>query len=457
MSVTNVYHKSREHSITLNFAETENTLSWAFASESDGEVFDVSMVNVDSYTIQGAPVLVPFSVLAALTYNVGIVKTTAGQPASITFKVRREINKNTSISVPDFGIHTGRWLYILLDSGTQVLKLDSELLKPANYISDGAWTLSPIVETINLPTLPDGAVYTCLQFVKNNGEEKIFIAGGVANSFRIYGSYIKVSDDSVWNLELNAQDSFTYMTEFLSPGLIYNTPKSTLYDFINEILYVKTQVGTNGYAAVRFYLNDLLYQREDNNSFNARYIDVNHQNIVQFNPILQRFISVGDTSLIESRNFNYKVSQNNGSKWGYRYDVNLAVSVAGSMGNIGHYNEFGVTLFSIGSNYSVYGCTNIKAFHKQKSIFATYQNHFVIRKWDPLLNYQGQTLLATGQSISSLLGCTYSDLFFGFTSTSAGVLQSRLIVFDTSSVDVAFGYLDFASNVAAAQNNQLII
>jgi len=168
MSTVNIKHTSRGLDITLNFASTENNLSWAFTQEGDGEIYDVVLTNIASYTIAGGAITLPYPVINGTSYSVSIVKTTTGQTASITFKTRRSINKTSSLSVPDFGQYDGRYLYVLLNNNT-VQKLDSQLLLPANYAGAGAWTVSPVVATITLPTLPNSALYTGIQFVKNGG------------------------------------------------------------------------------------------------------------------------------------------------------------------------------------------------------------------------------------------------------------------------------------------------
>lgn len=154
MSVTNVYHKSREASFTLNFSATENNLSWAFTPENDGEIYDVVLNNVASYTVAGAAITLPYSLTGASSYGVSIVKTTNGQSASITFKTRRALNKSTNISVPDFGDNSINRMFILSRDG-YVFVVDKTKITTSNYQGGGTYYDNPIINTLTLPTLPD--------------------------------------------------------------------------------------------------------------------------------------------------------------------------------------------------------------------------------------------------------------------------------------------------------------
>ena len=53
MSTQIVQHKSRDFDVVLNFPENENTLSWAFTAENDGEIYTVDLDNVENYQING--------------------------------------------------------------------------------------------------------------------------------------------------------------------------------------------------------------------------------------------------------------------------------------------------------------------------------------------------------------------------------------------------------------------
>ena len=72
MSVQLVQHKSRDFEVTLNFAATENNLAWAFTAENDGEIYDVVLNNVASYTLNVVAANItpstPYSVINETSY-----------------------------------------------------------------------------------------------------------------------------------------------------------------------------------------------------------------------------------------------------------------------------------------------------------------------------------------------------------------------------------------------------
>ena len=83
MSVQLVQHKSRDFEVTLNFAATENNLAWAFTAENDGEIYDVVLNNVASYTLNGVAANItpstPYSVINETSYSVVITKVANGK------------------------------------------------------------------------------------------------------------------------------------------------------------------------------------------------------------------------------------------------------------------------------------------------------------------------------------------------------------------------------------------
>ena len=162
MSVQLVQHKSRDFEVTLNFAATENNLSWAFTTENDGEIYNVVLNNVASYTLNGVAANItpstPYIVVNETNYSVGITKITNGQVASITLKTRRAVNKNLILSVPDFSNLNTRSEFILLtNDGTngQVVVLENSNITLNNYLGGGVFANSIVRGIINLPVLSD--------------------------------------------------------------------------------------------------------------------------------------------------------------------------------------------------------------------------------------------------------------------------------------------------------------
>src|SRR5690554_1516491 len=154
MSVTNVYHRTRDRIYKMNFSSVGET-SWSFTAESDGEIYAVESNNVASYTINGASRTLPFAINAGNSYAIVITKTNAGQAADITLKSRRAVDKTTTQNVPNFNIGDGRYLYALSKVSNKIYKLDVGLLVKSNYQGDGVWTIDPVVSEIDLPAIND--------------------------------------------------------------------------------------------------------------------------------------------------------------------------------------------------------------------------------------------------------------------------------------------------------------
>ena len=457
MSTQIVQHKSRDFDVVLNFPDTENTLSWAFTAENDGEIYAVDLVNVASYQIAGAPVTLPYTVSAGASYSVTIVKQTNGQTASISFNTRRAINKSISISVPDFGQYSGRYLYVLKNNNI-VEKYDAELLKPSNWLGGEVYVINPLISTITLPTLPNSAVYTGIIFVKNNNEEKIFVVGGEANSFKWYASYIRLSDDAVYNLDFSTQNSYT---QIFNSYLIYNSPKNIIYDYISEIIYIKSTYGDNGNSVLKVDLSTLSYTNLIYDRFVDVFMNINYTNQYQFSPIDMQFISIGDSSLINNRSYNYKQFQNNGNLWAYRFSRNTRLCTGESFGKIREWNSGGESIAHYGFQFlPVYSCTDIKCFDRANKLFLTYLNNYAINNFTTLTSKIGTTSLALASPngyLANLTNSHYSGLFFAFACTSTRVLSTRMIVFDDSLTQADFGYINFSTPIYGACTNQLIV
>ena len=452
-----VQHKSRDFDVVLNFPENENTLSWAFTAENDGEIYTVDLDNVENYQINGAPVVLPYPVADGASYSVSIVKQTNGLPATISFGTRRAINKSVSISVPDFGQYSGRYLYVLKNNNV-VEKYDTELLKSNNWLGAEGYVVNPLVATITLPALPNSAIYTGIIFVKNNNQEKIFIVGGEINSFKWYASYIKVSDDAVYNLDFSAQNSYTQIS---NSTLKYNSPKNIIYDYINEIIYIKSQVGENGSSVLEVDLAALNYINLGYSGFADAFLSRDYTNQFQFSPIDMQFISIGDSSLITNRSYNYKAFPNNGSVWAYRFRNNSRLCSGESFGRIQEFDSSGKRINTY--NFPVigiYSCTDIKCFDRSNKVFLTYLNNFAINNFSTLTSKKGTTSLALGSPnnyLTNLTNSHYSGLFFAFSCTSTRILSTRMVVFDDSLDQADFAYLDFSTPIYGACTNQLIV
>lgn len=178
MSTQIVQHKSRDFDVVLNFPSTENTLSWSFTAENDGEIYAVDLVNVASYQIAGAPIALPYTVTAGTSYSVSIVKQTNGLPSTISFNTRRAVNKTVSISVPDLSDVAINNNYMLLANET-VLVLNNSNVNVSNYQGTGVWTDSIIRGTVALPdkTSITNFHWNIITHVKYNSLDYVMVIG----------------------------------------------------------------------------------------------------------------------------------------------------------------------------------------------------------------------------------------------------------------------------------------
>lgn len=271
MSVQVVKHTSRDYDVILNFASTENNLSWSFTQEGDGEIYDVELTNVASYTIAGGAVTLPYVVTNGSSYAVSIVKTTAGQTSSITFKTRRATNKINLVSVPDFGQYDGRYIYAISAISNLVLKLDSNLLTISNYVGGGVWTTNPVLSTITLPTLPTGGVWNRVH-LRNTGD--ILVLGTVVPNSDLYGCLID-SSDIVWDMPKTTQNSYSKIAQNSLGGAA--TITSSVYDYINDIIVFKAHSSVLYYCKLQGNIPNISLFKGQIAPINSTYNPINNQ------------------------------------------------------------------------------------------------------------------------------------------------------------------------------------
>lgn len=199
----NVRYDARDINYKLLFQPAGET-AWSFTAESDGEIYAVESNNVASYTINGRSVTLPFALNAGNSYAIVITKTNAGQAADITFKSRRVNEKTIIQNVPDFQSGNGRYWYVLHSLDNKVSVLDSDLIKPSNYLGSGNFITSPIIKTISLPPLPIDFYFRDLFFAKNGN---IYLLTANKYGFKIFGCKI-MPDNNVYDFDNNI-DSVT--------------------------------------------------------------------------------------------------------------------------------------------------------------------------------------------------------------------------------------------------------
>ncbi len=354
MSVTNVYHKTRDRIYKMNFSASGET-TWSFTAESDGEIYAVESNNVASYTINGGSVSLPFSLTSGNSYAVAVTKTNAEQVADITFRSRRVIEKITSQNVPDFGAFDGRYLYVLNDENT-LFKYDSDLLNLSNYEGSGVWTQNPLVAQINLP---------------------------IPSNYTIKWDHINFDDGDiiVWGRNLDASPSGARVCRVKPDDSVYDYYENNLNEITvapfslnyNERTYIQA-IGNNyidGHYALaqRATAGDISGQKVEKNDLsltNTSSPRISGSNAFQrifFDPYTKRFLGDGDFSVEEDRFFNFmcfNTSRREGAilrSTGYRYK-----SLTNNPGFIQVYDDTGSQVANLSSGSPYYGAVTAVHF-----------------------------------------------------------------------------------------------
>lgn len=264
MSVQLVQHKSRDFDVVLNFPETENTLSWAFTAENDGEIYAVDLDNVASYQIAGAPVALPYVVTTGTSYSVTIVKQTNGQPASISFNTRRAITKTLSINVPDFSADKGDYLFILFDNNTIEKHDASKYKKNLFNLATNTYDEESLISSISLPnpalyTDPLTQILSFNQVVFDPTTQSIIVIGfiGQVSSSRVVTIF--VGKININTLALSALDgSANTYSEFSTVSYNGTYSEATKLGFNPRafINYITSEIivnPSNGYSSLNGY------------------------------------------------------------------------------------------------------------------------------------------------------------------------------------------------------------
>lgn len=241
MSTQIVQHKSRDFDIVLNFPATENTLSWAFTAENDGEVYAVDLVNVASYQIAGAPVTLPYVVTAGASYSLTIVKQTNGQAANITLKTRRAVNKAVTLNVPDFGDLEVNNNYILHNDNT-VTVLNNANITASNYQGGGVFTNSIIRGAVTLPDL-SGVTYFKWQHLFYDAGF-IFVAGWCTNRNDAFPNIAFCKIDTITLIVYDLDDGLANYTAVPLGNLsqLFQRTGGLWYDFVGKKIICSTDV-----------------------------------------------------------------------------------------------------------------------------------------------------------------------------------------------------------------------
>jgi hypothetical protein len=253
----NIYIKTKYATkscdFNLNFPSTENQLTLPFVAENDGIIYKVESTNIASYTINGVPITLPYSIVGGTVYLITITKTTNGQLASIKLKTRRVSNKNVEINVPVTLSENiqGTKSYYIHSLDNKMTIIDSSLINDSNYLGGISWTTSPKT-VIDLPTTT-GILWEAFCYDNISDRIIIFARNTVTNTqFHICALHINgAKANQIWNLQGTVQNELNTIninpSTFIAtiyPIIDYNNSKIHLFssyrqydgDLINNFL-----------------------------------------------------------------------------------------------------------------------------------------------------------------------------------------------------------------------------
>lgn len=292
MSVKNIYHRTRDRIYKMNFSANGET-SWSFTAEADGEIYSVESNNIDTYTVNGASITLPFSIEAGNTYSVSIIKTNTGEVADIVLKSRRSQEKITSQNVPDFQVGDGRYLYALNEAKDKVYKLDTSLLIGSNYDGSGGFTSPPVVSTITLPTLPNSIEWGKMCYIITDGVGKILVVSYPDLTDGAHYAIKILSDDNVYDLSENNIDSYSTLSrQAYDPN---STITQLLYDYVNNNVFFTT------YSTWYINLNDnSIVSVDRTNRQQSSFFFSSNTASIWFNPVLEEFSRLSDFNFYDN-------------------------------------------------------------------------------------------------------------------------------------------------------------
>lgn len=459
MSVTNVYHRTRDLIYKMNFSSSGET-AWSFTAESDGEIYAVESNNVDSYTINGVARTLPFTLNAGNSYAIVITKTNAGQSADITLKSRRAVNKTITKDVPDFNIGDGRYLYALSKVSNKVYKLDVSLLVKSNYEGSGVWTTNPVVSEIDLPVINDtegSGGWSDLCYLTSTD---IFVYGWSASEYSLYGCLISTSGadaDTVYNLDKSSIGQASILSS-MKHTHHKRDPNGIYYDFINNHLYAQY----NGvyWSTLCYDVNNLFSYL--GNTPGSQTADVN-QIKLWFDPVEEHFVGMSDFVFRpEFRRFNsiyYNQFVYNcvvDRETNYRWKANN-----NSYSRLYSFDNFGTIVHAIVNDSAGVGAGSFLSFSQKfgtivcygdKKFFSANTRANIGKSWPVQNPVSGQN------KVRDAFGSDYNgNHFFIDNSTS-----QRLFVIDFETSDYSdtenpqFGYLDLSSAITCLYGNQIM-
>ncbi len=458
-----VRHASRIVTADMEFTANGET-TWSFTAECSGNIFDDSeQDNIASYTIDGNTETLPFAVENGVSYSIAITKTTTSATAYLKLKMRREEDETKTYNVPDFGSYTGRYIYALEDGTNNLLKFDSNLLVASNYEGSGVWTTTPLISTIVLPTLPTDYNWQSIGFVKTDDVAKIFVIGNKTYDNTVYGCFVYVDDDAVWNLEEDTADTYTTMN---SSTTSYGISTCYFYDYINEVIYFRTDgQGTSGSIWNGYDLANKIYTTLYYTTNVTTETAGAHLNKYYYNPILERLTTeITDIDFINDRSKNKKLDSSNIGAI-YNYESGYSYNTVTNSSRIDEINEYGARVNRYESG------TTISNNHRMLLVKPDSGTDYIL-----LLNNTTTVAIVQFQSANGVYESPLTDLATDQTTWIGGDMcasnlngiaiafggngdgTKRLYVFepDFDGDTLTTRYLDLTNDLLALASNQLI-
>lgn len=462
MSATiNIKHASRSFNPILNFASSENNLSWSFTEEGDGEIYEITTNNVATLTIGGNAVTLPFtgviSVTNANNYTVAITKTTNGQTASVSIKSRRAVDKVENISVIDLGDLAITSNYILLTNvgnNGQVVVTQNSNIDPSNYVGAGVWTNSIIRGIVNLPDIatPYGGTgnaifsWTFCIHVKFNGADYVAVVGHATASNTNRGRAVCLINPTtlaVTNLDFVA-NSHTYINTFVG-GSANSNSQSQPFSYAENFI-------SNKIFAAYTNLNEIdLNTRTWIGGFPLDVTDIGTQTKREsyFNPISQAYIGLYG-QFTKTRASTYAGRTNLGA---YDYLRNSKLGTLTYWGRIIGYDFNGLNNFTLENSTSAQVSTIIKP--KKDLLFLANNSYggFMLQNSPYTMN----VTLLTDKTWTTVIDASYANADGNKWLITTN--NSRLIVIwcNRAGGTIQQAYYDLTATPIAICNDKLLI
>lgn len=254
MSVTNVYHKSRETIYNLTWL-VGYTSSLSIVADCDGVVFKPPIINnISSILINGETPTFPYALTKGVNYVVTPTIINTSIPSTVSFNARKQVNSTLSVTSPTLLAENiqGTLSVFVHSSDSKATIIDSSLINSSNYISGFDWIVDPRT-VIDLPTLTD-AVW-CSGFWNHLTDRFVFFANSTVGSGYFFMCEYHITGakaGQIWNIEGTTQNAFT-QNNTSNPQTWNNAVIYPLVDYNNDRIFA---YGNRGYFSTLSTFNN---------------------------------------------------------------------------------------------------------------------------------------------------------------------------------------------------------